>query len=87
MKENGGEALKKILITGCNGQLGRALNQFYAKHPDIQLINTDVEDLDIANANEVMEYVSKIHPDIIINCAAYTNVDDCEKKSGIGISD
>lgn len=79
MKENGGEALKKILITGCNGQLGRALNQFYAKHPDIQLINTDVEDLDIANANEVMEYVSKIHPDIIINCAAYTNVDDCEK--------
>ena len=39
--------MKKIMITGCNGQLGRAVNQQYAGSMEYELINTDVGDLDI----------------------------------------
>ena len=37
-----GIKMKKIMITGCNGQLGRALNQLYGKEQEIEIINTDV---------------------------------------------
>ncbi len=75
--------MKKILITGCNGQLGRALNKEYAKD-DVEFINTDVAQregilsLDITNVEEVIRCAEKTKPDVIINCAAHTNVDACE---------
>ena len=71
--------VKKILITGSNGQLGCALNHFYKDNPEVQLVNTDVEELNIIDENEVMHKVREIVPDIIINCAAHTQVDVCEK--------
>lgn len=71
--------VKKILITGSNGQLGCALNHFYKDNPEVQLVNTDVEELNIIDENEVMHKVREIVPDIIINCAAHTQVDACEK--------
>ena len=70
--------MKKILVTGCNGQLGRAVNQFYAKRTDLEFVNTDVEELDIANVDEVVALTRKVNPYAIINCAAYTAVDACE---------
>lgn len=76
--------MKKIMITGCNGQLGRALNQLYGKQQNITLINTDVfpgEDitpLDITDVDAVMSFVREMKPDAIVNCAAHTNVDKCE---------
>lgn len=70
--------MKKILITGCKGQLGRAVNQFYADHTDLELVNTDMEELDIANIDEVVALARKIQPYAIVNCAAYTAVDACE---------
>lgn len=69
--------MKKILVTGCNGQLGRAINQVYGKD-EVTLINTDVADLDITNVAEVLSLVRKECPDVIINCAAHTNVNKCE---------
>ncbi len=69
--------MKKILITGCNGQLGRALN-FLLKGKDIEIINTDVDSLDICNESQVLELVKNEMPDTIINCAAHTSVDKCE---------
>ena len=48
--------MKKILVTGCNGQLGRAINKQYAGSSDVELINTDVADLDITNIDKVLEY-------------------------------
>ena len=41
--------MKKIIVTGCNGQLGRAINQQYAGSTEYELVNTDVEDLDITD--------------------------------------
>lgn len=69
---------KKIIVTGCNGQLGRAINKQYENHPEIELVNTDVGELDITNIEEVMELVTKVEPYAIINCAAHTGVDACE---------
>lgn len=75
--------MKKILITGCNGQLGRAIRAEYANE-SVEFVNTDVvrmegvTALDISNLNEVLELVQRTHPQIIINCAAHTNVDACE---------
>ena len=75
--------MRKILVTGCNGQLGRAINQEYA-NDDVEIINTDVAEgegiisLDITDVNAVLSCVEQTKPDVIINCAAHTNVDACE---------
>ncbi len=82
--------MKKILVTGCNGQLGRAIREVYQKDIDagceIEFINTDVVEgdgitaLDITNVEAVLELVRNTRPDVIINCAAHTNVDKCEEQ-------
>lgn len=58
--------------------MGRALNEFYGGNEAVRLVNTDVEDLNITDKQEVMEKIREIAPDIIINCAAHTQVDACE---------
>lgn len=72
--------MKKILVTGCNGQLGRAINKVYAGDSDVELINTDSAELDITNLDAVLAFVKEKMPEVIINCAAHTNVDRCEKE-------
>ena len=76
--------MKKILVTGCNGQLGRAINKEYA-NSNIEFINTDVAgdgitSLDITNIDSVMSLIRETRPEVIINCAAHTNVDKCEEQ-------
>ena len=68
----------KLLITGGNGQLGRAINNLYKDRADIECINTDVGELDITNLEEVLKFVEECKPYAIINCAAHTAVDLCE---------
>lgn len=75
--------MKKVIVTGCNGQLGRAINRQYAGSTDYELLNTDVgcsdvKELDITNIDQVLEYVRAQKPYAIINCAAFTAVDACE---------
>lgn len=77
--------MKKILVTGCNGQLGRAINQVYQKD-EVEFINTDVVEgegifaLDITDVQAVLSFVREKRPDVIINCAAHTAVDLCEQQ-------
>lgn len=77
--------MKKILVTGCNGQLGRAIRKEYAAS-DVEFINTDVVEgegvvsLDITDVEAVLKLVRAEKPDVIINCAAHTNVDKCEEQ-------
>lgn len=70
--------MKKIIITGSNGQLGRELNKYYAERRGLEFINTDVDELDITDIEAVMELCRGEKPYAIINCAAYTAVDACE---------
>ncbi len=70
--------IQKIWIVGANGQLGRAIfNQLDSRNIDI--LATDIEDVDITNIEETLNFCDFNHPDAIINCAAFTNIDECEK--------
>lgn len=70
-----------ILVTGANGQLGHEM-QRVAKSSNHNYIFTDVADgyekLDITNIEDIRNMVKKNNVDIIVNCAAYTNVDKAE---------
>lgn len=72
--------MKKIIVTGCNGQLGRALNEVYAGSSEIECVNTDVAELDITNIDAVMRLAREVKPYAIVNCAAHTNVNACESQ-------
>lgn len=66
-----------ILVTGGNGQLGNCLRNASIGSSD-RYIFTDVTELDITDAKAVAEMVRKNDIDLVINCAAYTNVDKAE---------
>lgn len=66
----------RIFITGGKGQLGTALQKSLAAHT---LTAVDLPELDITNKDALLTAAADFHPDIIINCAAYTNVDGCAK--------
>ena len=72
--------MKKIIVTGCNGQLGRAVNELYAGSSEYELVNTDVAELDITDIDAVLRLVREVKPYAIINCAAHTGVDACEEQ-------
>ncbi len=67
----------KILITGANGMLAKAVKERLKTH---ELVCTDVTELDITNKEEVCKYVEQLKPECIINCAAYTAVDKAEEQ-------
>lgn len=71
--------MKKILVTGCNGQLGKAIQKEYESE-DVELILTDVADLDITDNAQVLQFVREHKPQVIMNCAAHTAVDLCEEQ-------
>jgi dTDP-4-dehydrorhamnose reductase len=75
----------KILITGPHGMLGTDIINLLRKemassthNKNLKVIEATHEELDITLEDEVSNFISRHKPDIIINCAAYTNVDKCE---------
>lgn len=79
----------KIMITGCNGQLGNELqsilksgkSEIGVAPQDVlgaEVLPVDIDTLDISDISAVNEFVNANKPDVIINCAAMTNVDGCE---------
>ena len=67
----------KILITGSSGMLGHDLIEILKDNHE--LILTSSKTLDITDNNRVIEFICENKPDIVINSAAYTNVDGCEE--------
>lgn len=67
----------KILVTGANGMLGQDLCPIL-EDVGAFVIETDVDTLDITDKNLTEKVLTDIHPDIVIHCAAYTNVDKAE---------
>ena len=68
-----------IFITGCNGQLGTEMRNLSVMHPAHRYFFTDVAELDITNREAVGLFVVENDIDLIVNCAAYTNVDKAEE--------
>ena len=83
--------MKTIWIVGASGHVGSAL----IKHLDCmqyELIETDKEDVDITNEEQVTRYMNINRPDVVINCAGYTdpqackdNVDEAYKVNAVGV--
>ena len=72
--------MKKILVTGSNGQLGQCLKQLLLSATDISCYFATREDLDITNSDEVHQFFSEHNFDYCINTAAYTNVEKAESE-------
>ena len=70
----------RILITGCNGQLGNELRLLQKDYPQHIFFNTDVQELDISQPDDIERFVDDNSIDGIINCAAYTAVDKAESQ-------
>ncbi|MCD7899072.1 MAG: dTDP-4-dehydrorhamnose reductase [Bacteroides sp.] len=67
-----------LLITGANGQLGNEMRVLSKQHTEYTYFFTDIEELDICDEQAVDDFVSQNQIDIIVNCAAYTAVDNAE---------
>jgi dTDP-4-dehydrorhamnose reductase len=64
--------LMRIFITGASGQLGTALQTQLSEH---ELFTADLPEIDITNKEQLVDEVTQYRPDVVIHCAAYTDVD------------
>ena len=71
--------MKKVLVTGAKGMLGHDLCPSL-EDAGFETIETDIDDFDITDIKAVKNYIEKTNPDILIHCAAYTNVDKAEEE-------
>lgn len=71
--------MKKVLIIGANGMLGQELVKTFKLDKDYKVTAWDFNKIDITDESQVKEKVEKLKPEIILNAAAYTAVDLCEK--------
>lgn len=70
---------KNVLVTGANGQLGNAIQSITERsNLPFKFIFTDVNELDVTDKQQVVDFVSEQHIHYIIHCAAYTAVDKAE---------
>jgi dTDP-4-dehydrorhamnose reductase len=75
----------KVLVIGAHGMLGRVLvNRLSSlsdqKNPSNEVIAADREHVDITHGDDASKFIAQIKPDVIVNCAAFSNVDACEKQ-------
>ena len=72
--------MKKVLVTGAGGQLGKSLQRISEVYEDLEFLWTDVDQMDITNRQDVLSVFRDFDPDFCINCAAYTQVDLAEQE-------
>src|SRR5689334_20662123 len=68
----------RIVVTGANGQVGRALQQVVAESGEDEVIPFASAALDVSDASAVRDTLVPLAPDCIIHAAAYTDTDACE---------
>ena len=73
--------MKRILVTGATGQLGRCIKDAASGYPDFEIVYTTRIELDIEKEASVVEFFNQNHFDFCINTAAYTNVEQAEGES------
>jgi dTDP-4-dehydrorhamnose reductase len=71
----------KILLTGKNGQVGHGLHDLLPRLGEV--VALDRQRLDLSHTDEIRRVVREIHPDLIVNAAAYTAVDQAEKEESL----
>lgn len=73
--------MKKVLVTGANGQLGSEIKVLATNYKSFDFVFTDIDDFPLDDTGVIEINYKKINPDIVINCAAYTAVDKAENDS------
>ncbi|BDB52713.1 dTDP-4-dehydrorhamnose reductase [Flavobacterium ammonificans] len=73
--------MKKILVTGSNGQLGSELRELSVHYSQFEWVFADRSVLDLSDLASISNVLDRIQPQIIINCAAYTAVDQAETET------
>jgi dTDP-4-dehydrorhamnose reductase len=73
--------MKKILVTGANGQLGSEIKVLATNYLNFDFVFTDIEDFPLDQEEVIISNFKRIDPQIVINCAAYTAVDKAESDS------
>lgn len=73
----------RILVTGRDGQLGRCLAERAAAHPGLEIIATSRAEADLSSAGSVAAAIASVRPDLVINAAAYTAVDQAEDEPAL----
>lgn len=68
-----------ILITGSKGQLGKEIEELSPSFSEFRFLFTDVEELDISSREKIQNFIEEKQVNFIVNCAAYTNVDQAEE--------
>lgn len=71
--------MKRVLVTGANGQLGKSIHRIAKDYPELKFVFTDVAELDITNGEAVDAFFQSNKIAYCINCAAYTAVDKAEE--------
>ena len=71
--------MKRILITGANGQLGQCIQKIEGRYATLDFSFKSSEELDITNPDSVNRLFDAVQFDYCINCAAYTDVEQAEK--------
>ena len=77
-----GRPKQRLVILGANGLLGSSIVRHFAGDPQLQVWRLDRNQLNLADPLLVDETLASLEFDWLINCAAYTAVDDCENQSG-----
>ncbi len=70
----------QVLVTGASGQLGQCIKKVENDYPDLNIHFADSKELDITKKNKIKDLFLKTAFDFVINCAAYTNVEQAEKE-------
>ena len=71
--------MPKILVTGADGQLGKAIRELSTQYPRYTFLFTDIGELDLTDREAVKAFILQEKPAYVINCAAYTAVDRAEE--------
>ncbi len=72
--------MKRILVTGANGQLGKSIQKIQSTYPQLSFLFAPSQELDITNEEQVNTFFRENPIDVCVNCAAYTAVDKAESE-------
>ena len=75
--------MKKVLVTGGNGQLGNCIRIAAESYPGLQFRYVDMDEMNITQKGEVLSIFQEYQPDYCVNAAAYTNVEKAESESDL----
>jgi dTDP-4-dehydrorhamnose reductase len=73
----------RILVTGREGQLARSLAERAAAHPELELVATSRAEADLSSSGSVAAVIAAVRPDLVINAAAFTAVDQAEEEPAL----